>query len=162
KLETLSVAATREEAIAVLGTPPAGADAERAPPLVAEIRQTFPDLAAPSRRSDQATARPATLAANPETAWAGLTIRANPEARRNLILMVLSVETMLQGVALNLVAFARFRADLGGQVLTLFVLTVAACEAAVALTLIVMLYHRRHSLDVSVWQDLREPGQEAI
>lgn len=83
-------------------------------------------------------------------------------ARRNLILMVLSVETMLQGVALNLVAFARFRADLGGQVLTLFVLTVAACEAAIALTLIVMLYHRRHSLDVSVWQDLREPGQEAI
>jgi NADH-quinone oxidoreductase subunit K len=83
-------------------------------------------------------------------------------SRRNLILMMLSVETMLQGVALNLVAFARYRGDLGGQVLTLFVLTVAACEAAIALTLIVMLYHRRHSLDVSVWQDLREPGQEAI
>ena len=83
-------------------------------------------------------------------------------SRRNLILMFLSAETMLQGVALNLVAFAKFRANLGGQVLTLFILTVAACEAALALALIVTLFRSKKSLDVSLWQDLREPGQEAI
>jgi NADH-quinone oxidoreductase subunit K len=74
--------------------------------------------------------------------------------------MFLSAEMMLQGVALNLVAFARYRGNLQGQVFTLFILTVAACEAAIALALILILYKSRHSLDVSVWQDLREPGQE--
>jgi NADH-quinone oxidoreductase subunit K len=83
-------------------------------------------------------------------------------ARRNLIIMFLSAEMMLQGVALNLVAFARFRGNLHGQVFTLFILTVAACEAALALALILMLYRRKHSLDVSLWQELREPGQEPI
>jgi NADH-quinone oxidoreductase subunit K len=83
-------------------------------------------------------------------------------ARRNMILMFLSAETMLQGVALNLVAFARFRGNLSGQVLTLFVLTVAACEAAVALAMIVMLFRSKKTLDVSLWQELREPGQESI
>src|SRR5439155_19727234 len=82
-------------------------------------------------------------------------------ARRNLIVMFLSAEMMLQGVALNLVAFARYRGNLQGQAFVLFILTVAACEAAIALALILMLYRRRGSLDVSLWQDLREAGQEA-
>jgi NADH-quinone oxidoreductase subunit K len=82
-------------------------------------------------------------------------------ARRNLILMFLSAEMMLQGVALNLTAFARFRGNLQGQAFTLFVITVAACEAAIALALILTLYKRRRSLDVSLWQDLREAGVEA-
>jgi NADH-quinone oxidoreductase subunit K len=79
--------------------------------------------------------------------------------RRNLIIMFLSAEMMLQGVALNLVSFARYRGNLEGQAFTLFVLTVAACEAAVALALFLMLFRSRRSLDVSVWQDLREAGQ---
>lgn len=81
-------------------------------------------------------------------------------ARRNLILMFLSAEMMLQGVAVNLVAFARFRGNLQGQAFVLFIITVAACEAAIALAMILMLYRYRHSLDVSLWQDLREPGLE--
>jgi NADH-quinone oxidoreductase subunit K len=80
--------------------------------------------------------------------------------RRNLIIMFLCAEMMLQGVAINLVAFARFRGNLEGQAFTLFIITVAACEAAVALALILMLFKRRASLDVSLWQELREPGQE--
>jgi NADH-quinone oxidoreductase subunit K len=80
--------------------------------------------------------------------------------RRNLIVLFLCAELMLQGVAVNLVAFARFRGNVQGQAFTLFVITVAACEAAVALALILMLYRGRKSLDVSLWQDLREPGQE--
>jgi NADH-quinone oxidoreductase subunit K len=81
-------------------------------------------------------------------------------ARRNLIVMFLSVEMMLQGVAVNLVAFARYHGNLQGQAFTLFIITVAACEAALALALILMLYRQRRSLDVSLWQELREPGQE--
>lgn len=80
--------------------------------------------------------------------------------RRNLIVLFLSAEMMLQGVALNLVAFARDRGNLHGQVFALFIVTVAACEAAIALALIVTLYRARRSLDVSLWQDLRETGQE--
>lgn len=83
-------------------------------------------------------------------------------ARRDLIIMFLSAEMMLQGVALNLVAFAHYRGDLGGQVLVLFTLVVAACESAVMLALILMLYRRRRSLDVSLWQELREPDQPPI
>ncbi len=80
--------------------------------------------------------------------------------RRNLIIMFLCAEMMLQGVAVNLVAFARFRGNLQGQAFTLFIITVAACEAAIALALILMLFKRRASLDVSLWQELREAGQE--
>jgi NADH-quinone oxidoreductase subunit K len=82
-------------------------------------------------------------------------------ARRNLIIMFLCVEMMLQGVSINLAAFARYRGNLQGQAFILFIVTVAACEAAIALALILMLYRRRHSLDVSLWQELREPGEEA-
>ena len=78
--------------------------------------------------------------------------------RRNLIVMFLSAEMMLQGVAVNLVAFARFRGNLQGQVFVLFIITVAACEAAIALALILILYRSRRSLDVSLWQDLRRGG----
>ena len=78
-------------------------------------------------------------------------------ARRNLIILFLCAELMLQGVALNFVAFARYHGNLQGQAFVLFILTVAACEAAIALALILMLYKRKGSLDVSVWQDLREP-----
>ena len=79
-------------------------------------------------------------------------------ARRNLIVMFLSVEMMLQGVALTLIGFGRFHGNWSGQVFTIVILTVAACEAAIALALILVLYNRRDSLDVSLWQDLRDPG----
>jgi NADH-quinone oxidoreductase subunit K len=81
-------------------------------------------------------------------------------ARRNLIIMFLSAEMMLQGVAVNLTAFARYRGNLQGQAFVLFMLTVAACEAGIALALILLLYRSRRSLDVSLWQELREAGQE--
>jgi NADH-quinone oxidoreductase subunit K len=80
--------------------------------------------------------------------------------RRNLILMFLSAELMLQGVALNLVAFSRQHGNLHGQVFTLFIIAVAACEAGIALALFLMLYRRKRSLDISLWQTLREPGLE--
>src|SRR5882724_13700516 len=78
--------------------------------------------------------------------------------RRNLITMFLCAEMMLQGVAINFVAFARYHGNLGGQIFVLFILAVAACEAGIALALFISLYRRRRSLDVSDWQELREVG----
>ncbi len=78
--------------------------------------------------------------------------------RRNLIVMFLSAELMLQGTALTLVAFGRYHGNWTGQVFTIIILTVAASEAALALALILVLYNRRESLDVTLWQDIREPG----
>jgi NADH-quinone oxidoreductase subunit K len=78
--------------------------------------------------------------------------------RRNLITMFLCAEMMLQGVAINFVAFARYHGNLEGQVFVLFILTVAACEAGVSLALILVLYRRAKSLDASDWQALRETG----
>ena len=79
-------------------------------------------------------------------------------ARRNLIVMFLSAEMMLQGVSLTLVGFSRFHGNWTGQVFTIMVLTVAASEAAISLALVLVLFKRRSSLDVSLWNDLREPG----
>lgn len=82
--------------------------------------------------------------------------------RRNLIVMFLCVEMMLQGVALNLVAFGDLHKNFMGQSFIVFMLTVAACEAAMALAVFLVLYRSRRTLDVSVWQNLRDPGQEPI
>jgi NADH-quinone oxidoreductase subunit K len=76
--------------------------------------------------------------------------------RRNLILIVLSTELMLHGVSLNLTAFSRYHGNPQGQVFTIFVLTIAACEAGLALSLILSLYQRRKSLDVFLWGKLGE------
>jgi NADH-quinone oxidoreductase subunit K len=76
--------------------------------------------------------------------------------RRNLIVMFLSVELMLQAVGLNLIAFGRAYGNYHGQAFTIFVLTVAACEAAIALVLFLAIYQQRKTLDVSIWHELGE------
>jgi NADH-quinone oxidoreductase subunit K len=77
--------------------------------------------------------------------------------RRNVIVAFLSAEMMLLGVTLNLVAFSYAHANYQGQAFTAFVLTVAACEAALALALISALYRMRRTLDIGAWHDLGEP-----
>ncbi len=77
-------------------------------------------------------------------------------SRRNMIIMFLCAELMLQGVSVSLVAWGRWHNDWGGQMLVIFILTVAACEAAIALALVLSLYQRSGSLDVAFWQGLRE------
>jgi len=76
--------------------------------------------------------------------------------RRNLIVMFLSAELMLQGISVSLVALSRHHGDFGGQVLVIFVLTVAACEAAVALVFVLQAFARTGRLDSAAWQSLRE------
>jgi len=77
-------------------------------------------------------------------------------SRRNMIVMFLSAEMMLQGVSLSLVAWGRFHNDFGGQMLVIFIITVAACEAALVLALVLMLFRRGGNLDIALWQGLRE------
>jgi NADH-quinone oxidoreductase subunit K len=83
-------------------------------------------------------------------------------SRRNMIVMFLSAEMMLQGVSLSLVAWSRFHNDFGGQMLVVFIIAVAACEAAIALAMILMLFQRGGKLDIAAWQQLREADQPAM
>jgi NADH-quinone oxidoreductase subunit K len=76
--------------------------------------------------------------------------------RRNLIVMFLCAELMLQGVSVTLVGFSAYHGTWSGQVFAIFSLAIAAAEAGIALALIVVLFRRGASLDVSLWQDLRE------
>ncbi|HEX3656640.1 MAG TPA: NADH-quinone oxidoreductase subunit NuoK [Pirellulales bacterium] len=80
-------------------------------------------------------------------------------SRRNMIVMFLAAEMMLQGVSVSLVAWGRFHNDWGGQVLVVFIITVAACEAGIALALVLMLFHRAGKLDIAFWQNIRESNQ---
>lgn len=75
--------------------------------------------------------------------------------RRNLIIMFLCTELMFQGVVLALVAFARFHHNDTGQTFVIFVLTIAAAEAALALALVMLLYRRKPTLDASAWSQMK-------
>ena len=75
--------------------------------------------------------------------------------RRNLIIMFLCTEMMFQGVAVSLVAFSRFHMNDTGQTFVIFVLTIAAAEAALALGLVVLLFRRKRTLDAQVWNQLQ-------
>ena len=68
--------------------------------------------------------------------------------RRNVILMVMAIELILLAVNVNLVAFSAYLGDLTGQVLAMFVLTVAAAEAAIGLAILVIFFRRRGSIAV--------------
>ena len=68
--------------------------------------------------------------------------------RRNLLVIYMGLELMLNAANLALVAFSRFNNNLNGQVMVFFVITVAAAEVAVGLALIVALYRRRQTAHV--------------
>lgn len=69
-------------------------------------------------------------------------------SRKNVINILMAVELMLLAVNLNFVAFSAHLNDLVGQVFTMFILTVAAAEAAIGLAILVIYYRRRGSIDV--------------
>ncbi|WP_415184132.1 NADH-quinone oxidoreductase subunit NuoK [Phaeovulum sp.] len=68
--------------------------------------------------------------------------------RKNVIVILMSIELMLLAVNINLVAFSAYLGDLAGQVFTMFVLTVAAAEAAIGLAILVAFFRNRGSIDV--------------
>ena len=71
--------------------------------------------------------------------------------RKNMIILLMSVELLLLAVNMNFVAFSHFLHDLAGQIFVFFVLTVAAAESAIGLAIIVVLFRNRASINV---QDL--------
>ncbi len=68
--------------------------------------------------------------------------------RKNVIILLMSIELMLLSVNINLVAFSSFAGDLVGQVFTLFILTVAAAEAAIGLAVLVSFFRNRGTITV--------------
>ena len=68
--------------------------------------------------------------------------------RKNVIIILMSVELMLLAVNINLVAFSAYAGDLVGQIFALFILTVAAAEAAIGLAILVVFFRNRGSIAV--------------
>ena len=68
--------------------------------------------------------------------------------RKNVIVILMSIELMLLAVNINLVAFSSYSGDLVGQVFTMFVLTVAAAEAAIGLAILVVFFRNRGTIEV--------------
>lgn len=78
--------------------------------------------------------------------------------RRNVIVMFICAELMLQGISLCFIAWGRFHGVWAGQMMVVFIITIAACEAGLALVLFLMLCRYSGNLDVASWQAAREEG----
>ena len=75
--------------------------------------------------------------------------------RRNLIVLLMSIELMLNGVNLTFIAFSRFLGSIDGQVMVFFVMAVAAAEAVIGLAIIISVYRHRQTLDPQEMQLLK-------
>ena len=75
--------------------------------------------------------------------------------RKNVIVILMSIELILLAVNINLVSFSIFLNDLNGQIFTLFILTVAAAEAAIGLAIIVVFYRNRQTIRVEEINSLK-------
>ena len=75
--------------------------------------------------------------------------------RRNVITILLSVEIMLNAVNLTFVAVGRYMGTVEGQIIVFFVMTVAACEAAVGLAIVIQLFRQRESLSPDAFTSLK-------
>ena len=74
--------------------------------------------------------------------------------RKNVIVLLMSIELMLLAVNMNFVAFSRFLNNLDGQVFVFFILTVAAAEAAIGLAILVVLFRNRGTINVADLDEL--------
>ena len=70
-------------------------------------------------------------------------------ARRNGVLVLMSIELILNAVNINLVAFGAYNHTVAGQVFALFVITVAAAEVGVGLAIVLLIYRNKHSIDLT-------------
>ena len=75
--------------------------------------------------------------------------------RKNVIVILMSIELMLLAVNINFIAFSSFLGDLTGQAFTMFVLTVAAAEAAIGLAILVIYFRNRGSIAVDDLNQMR-------
>ncbi|HZQ26496.1 MAG TPA: NADH-quinone oxidoreductase subunit NuoK [Acidimicrobiales bacterium] len=70
-------------------------------------------------------------------------------ARKNAVLVLMSIELILNAVNINLVAFAAYGHLIAGQVFALFVVAIAAAEVGVGLAIVLLIYRNRHSVDLT-------------
>lgn len=75
--------------------------------------------------------------------------------RKNLIVLLMSIELMLLAVNINFVAFSHYLQDVAGQVFVFFVLTVAAAESAIGLAILVVLFRSRRTINVAELDSMR-------
>lgn len=75
--------------------------------------------------------------------------------RRNIIIMFMSVELMLNGVNISLIAFSHYMQDMRGQVLTFFIIAVAAAEAAIGLAIIIAVFRNKETAYVDDMKELK-------
>ncbi|MBX2839896.1 MAG: NADH-quinone oxidoreductase subunit NuoK [Gammaproteobacteria bacterium] len=75
--------------------------------------------------------------------------------RKNVIILLMSIELMLLSVNINFVAFSYFLDDAAGQIFVFFILTVAAAEAAIGLAILVVLFRNRQTINVSDLDELK-------
>lgn len=75
--------------------------------------------------------------------------------RKNVIIILMSIELMLLAVNMNFVAFSHYLGDTAGQIFVFFILTVAAAEAAIGLAILVLLFRNRRTINVSNMNSLK-------
>jgi NADH-quinone oxidoreductase subunit K len=75
--------------------------------------------------------------------------------RKNMIVLLMSIELMLLAVNTNFIAFSRFLGDSAGQVFVFFILTVAAAEAAIGLAILVTVFRNRRTINVAELDSLK-------
>ena len=76
-------------------------------------------------------------------------------ARKNAVLVLMSIELMLNAVNINLVAFSAFRGNISGQIFALFVITIAAAEVGVGLAIVLLIYRNEHTSDLDEVDQLK-------
>ena len=74
--------------------------------------------------------------------------------RRNIVIILMSIELILNAVNINLIAFSQYLHNVDGQIFTIFVITVAAGEAAVGLAIIIQLYRLKSTVNVDEVREL--------
>lgn len=77
-------------------------------------------------------------------------------ARRNIFIIYMSIELMLNAINLFLVTFARYHFNMDGQVISIMVVAIAAAEAAIFLSVIILLFRTKRSLDTDLFTELKE------
>ena len=75
--------------------------------------------------------------------------------RRNIIIMFMSIELMLNAVNISLVAFSHYLQDLRGQILVVFIITVAAAEAAIGLAIIIALFRNKDTVHADEMSEMK-------
>ncbi|NWF97557.1 MAG: NADH-quinone oxidoreductase subunit NuoK [Nitrospirae bacterium] len=76
-------------------------------------------------------------------------------SRRNIIIMLMSIELMLNGVNINLIALSHYIQDLRGQILAFFVIAVAAAEAAIGLAIVIAMFRNRATAHVDEIKEMQ-------